>query len=156
MSTTSGPETQEQYANDSSTAARHRLRPGQDGYLTPTIEDFDHPANARNRKTQGPGPLSTQKNAAEYTSAHEKRESLQQHQTNQSSQHNSSIGKLGWKRRIKHITWAYFTLTMATGGMNLRMPLPPDGCHHSYPANASPQVSQMLSPPYHRNTGSQV
>jgi hypothetical protein len=25
--------------------------------------------------------------------------------------------KLSWKRRIRHITWAYFTLTMATGGI---------------------------------------
>ncbi|KAJ5598902.1 C4-dicarboxylate/malic acid transporter [Penicillium lagena] len=25
--------------------------------------------------------------------------------------------KLSWKMRIRHITWAYFTLTMATGGL---------------------------------------
>jgi hypothetical protein len=26
-------------------------------------------------------------------------------------------GELSWKKRIRHITWAYFTLTMATGGL---------------------------------------
>lgn len=29
----------------------------------------------------------------------------------------ASAKKLSWKKRIRHITWAYFTLTMATGGM---------------------------------------
>ncbi|KAJ5806856.1 hypothetical protein N7474_010448 [Penicillium riverlandense] len=30
---------------------------------------------------------------------------------------NENSSKLSWKRRIRHVTWAYFTLTMATGGL---------------------------------------
>lgn len=29
----------------------------------------------------------------------------------------SSASSLSWKQRIRHVTWAYFTLTMATGGL---------------------------------------
>jgi hypothetical protein len=25
--------------------------------------------------------------------------------------------RLSWRKRIRHVTWAYFTLTMATGGL---------------------------------------
>jgi hypothetical protein len=29
----------------------------------------------------------------------------------------ASASSLSWKKRIRHVTWAYFTLTMATGGL---------------------------------------
>ena len=36
---------------------------------------------------------------------------------NHRPEHDATTRKLSWKKRIRHITWAYFTLTMATGGM---------------------------------------
>lgn len=117
--------------------ARHLRNPGDEGYRTPTIEDAerelsihscDATANAlfkppsrkardvhtsalealhdpayrgsRNAAvndsdvTADPGPAGSQRRGSDSTAV-----------------------DLSWKKRLRHFTWAYFTLTMATGGV---------------------------------------
>lgn len=89
------------------------VMPGQDGYLTPMIGDYPRQAHKR-RPDRRPG-LSRHNSSirtpiAEYFSAHTPNLS------------NISLGrglldKLEWRERIRHYTWTFFTMTMATGGV---------------------------------------
>ncbi|KAI9933406.1 hypothetical protein MW887_007879 [Aspergillus wentii] len=114
---------------------RHMRSPGDDGYRTPTIEDaeldlsisqddnpFFHSARMNVRKAhtsaleslhapqlrlpEGPGD----KDEADGLTSIDQT-SLSRKETD------SSAVNLSWKKRIRHFTWAYFTLTMATGGI---------------------------------------
>ena len=108
--------------------ARHMRSPGDDGYRTPTIEDTENdlteqasgatlfqPRGSRIRQAH------TSALQALHISSYRKSEgdgvqggddlALPQ------SAAEASATALGWKKRIRHITWAFFTLTMATGGI---------------------------------------
>ena len=93
---------------------RHMVPPGQDGYRTPTIEDY---------AVQNGGP--TTPNGARTPSGTTTPNSLQQrlphgrHFLNLSSSSlaHSILDKLQWRERIRHYTWTYYTMTMATGGI---------------------------------------
>jgi hypothetical protein len=37
--------------------------------------------------------------------------------TNMTTNKECSTSVSSWKKRVRHVTWAYFTLTMATGGL---------------------------------------
>jgi hypothetical protein len=109
---------------------RHMRSPGDDGYRTPTIEDADRTILVLG-VTDSPRTVARdvhataleetlQKISSRATDPRSKRESrvwepngrrLNRTFTDASADH------LSWKKRIRHITWAYFTLTMATGGL---------------------------------------
>lgn len=97
------------------------LRLGEDGWRTPTIEDAHHPAN-----------LGSETNAWElhlyrhFDGLNHRRRSIQhlwnvreemEEPPDSSNSDNSSSKRLPWSQRLKHVTWAWFTLTMATGGI---------------------------------------
>lgn len=112
---------------------RHLRQPGDEGYRTPTIEDTEHfcqdgghlfPAESvrdahatalvavADRKAQRTSSKSTEDDLAGRIKGvdgigQSKKEKSEYHQDR----------KLSWKQRIRHMTWAYFTLTMATGGI---------------------------------------
>lgn len=120
---------------------RHLRSPGDDGYRTPTIEDterdFTVPENAL---CQCPSSAGTDVRDA-HTSALEnvhrasyrKPDGDMDGATLPHSESGYSAKKLTWKKRIRHFTWAFFTLTMATGGIanviynsTLNLPTRPD------------------------------
>ena len=95
---------------------KHMLSPGQDGYRTPTIEDYE-------MHSCGPLPLfrdlgSPNNNLhfqmPQLSLGHANHHSL--NLSNGSLAHNI-LEKLQWRERIRHYTWTFFTMTMATGGI---------------------------------------
>ncbi|KAJ5806982.1 hypothetical protein N7474_010574 [Penicillium riverlandense] len=112
---------------------RHKRNPGDDGYRTPTIEDAeralylvdpeDSPGsrvrdvhttaleaallNVPSRPTDGTNRLCKELHGGPAYDG----ETLSRRRTD------ASATSLSWKKRIRHVTWAYFTLTMATGGL---------------------------------------
>ncbi len=98
---------------------RHLRSPGDDGYRTPTIEDSElNLPVLRGSDSRGSQARGVQSTAIEQ---------LHRRATDcgNRSGHNSiqrtptgySAKTLSWKKRIRHVTWAYFTSTMATGGL---------------------------------------
>lgn len=109
--------------------------PGDDGYRTPTIEDAEQnltshgetdayflPARrkARDVHTSALEALHnpayrisdgvTVRNAANGDDGHDLANTCRRYSE-------PPPVNLSWKKRIRHFTWAYFTLTMATGGI---------------------------------------
>ncbi|KAI4113984.1 MAG: hypothetical protein LQ345_005146 [Seirophora villosa] len=82
----------------------HMMQPGRDGYRTPTIHDYEHVEPESGEKTNPPdgGCTPTPQSAAS--------------QARQSDK-NISWERLQWNERLKHYTWSFFTMTMATGGI---------------------------------------
>ncbi|KAL4888552.1 C4-dicarboxylate/malic acid transporter [Aspergillus ambiguus] len=105
---------------------RHMLSPGDDGYRTPTIEDTQRDLSLHSDSLYT--PPSTGANAGQaHTSALENvhRTFSRKPQGDEAgldhvtlpSESSYTPSNLSWKKRIRHITWAFFTLTMATGGI---------------------------------------
>jgi hypothetical protein len=108
---------------------RHLRNPGDDGYRTPTIEDAEHAE--RNLTSSGGFPFPVQ-HARSLTTA-DTDSTNPRFRLTVSDSHGEKFRaagpghldlsganwpmKLSWKQRIRHMTWAYFTLTMATGGI---------------------------------------
>jgi hypothetical protein len=103
----------------------HLRKPGEDGYRTPMIEDPEHPAHhgidtSAFTSTDCDGsdhPMhsGSQIQCAYHHFGHNPHYCHRRH-------HSEGLPfepptKLNWKQRIKHVTWAYFTVTMATGGI---------------------------------------
>ena len=105
-------------------------RPGNDGYRTPTIEDPEHPAHtARNSWHQtsflraaprtfhssqyGLGVSSSRTSAVQEANL----QVLDEQSDESGYNPDPKPMVLSWSKRMKHVTWAYFTLTMATGGI---------------------------------------
>ena len=88
--------------------------PGQDGYRTPTIEDYELHRLAHQQHNGG---LSN--NSSHFRLPHPSPGFLSRPQLNLSSSNfgHSILEKLQWKERIRHFTWTFFTMTMATGGI---------------------------------------
>jgi hypothetical protein len=123
---------------------RHLRRPGDDGYLTPMIEDTERQLELSSyfpedlshlhlHRSLGEAHASTLERVnslvlrpnrsrcsangdciSHYCADHAERLPPTKEEDREDEQ---SSGKLGFKQRIRHMTWAYFTLTMATGGI---------------------------------------
>ena len=83
------------------------LSPGQDGYRTPTIEDYEqhlhrrghHGAFSQMHLRSPGGILSLSSETKSHLSL------------------TRGLEIIGWKERLRHFTWSFFTMTMATGGI---------------------------------------
>ena len=92
----------------------HMVAPGQDGYRTPTAEDYP----VQNGGFTTPNSARTPDGATTPSSLHH-RLPHGRHHLNQSSSSlaHSILDKLHWRERIRHYTWTFYTITMATGGI---------------------------------------
>lgn len=109
---------------------RHMRSPGDDGYRTPTIEDAqrtlaelagDSPGSEVREVHTTALEAALQRASSRVTDVTANKEdnhcrdqdgfSLNRRNTD------TPPSRLSWRKRIRHITWAYFTLTMATGGL---------------------------------------
>lgn len=113
---------------------RHMRSPGADGYRTPTIEDAERTLSLlgvvdANSPNQAHAVHSTAlesalqrlpSRATDRVVLKEKKEESNclDHDDNlYRTTTDASASVLSWKKRIRHVTWAYFTSTMATGGL---------------------------------------
>jgi hypothetical protein len=101
-------------------------RPKQDGYRTPTIEDPDHPAHASRRRRRSLSTTSQFFHGLQHGNDVSRPSTPATHIAKQrildgSDDFGYSLDQkpmaLSWRKRMKHVTWAYFTITMATGGI---------------------------------------
>lgn len=95
---------------------RRSLRPGEDGWRTPTIEDAHHPANQRHGANRYESQF-----ARQFDGIHHRRRSLQLHSVQEDTIEEAAPEpdpqRLPMRERVKHVTWAWFTMSMATGGI---------------------------------------
>lgn len=111
---------------------RHMRTPGEDGYRTPTIEDAQQMNSILGHVESQSAARDTHTTALEETVqrslSRTTGNSMKQERDHCADPYNGnapfnrgvdefSASKLSWKIRIRHVTWAYFTLTMATGGL---------------------------------------
>ncbi|WEW59399.1 hypothetical protein PRK78_004870 [Emydomyces testavorans] len=122
-----------------SKAPRHLRRPGDDGYRTPTIEDVENDTVATAPEFP-PETFNDELSPVSTVISRYRRSYVSQTNGVQINGNGNSKGptvpsdnnlvtgspltlvesfpsKLPWKERMRHFTWAYFTLTMATGGL---------------------------------------
>lgn len=105
---------------------RHLRHPVADGYRTPTVEDTEKilskTLSVNDREGVSLQPTGSRVREA-HSSALESTHPPVCRTYNEAGKTPSGYipeptgGKLDWKRRIRHFTWAFFTLTMATGGI---------------------------------------
>ncbi|CAG7958800.1 unnamed protein product [Penicillium olsonii] len=112
---------------------RHMRAPGEDGYRTPTIEDAERALSILGADGISPTQVREAHSSALEAALHRAStrgtvasEKPKKGNDNSCQEHNglglfglkrTVSGKMSWKKRIRHVTWAYFTLTMATGGI---------------------------------------
>jgi hypothetical protein len=111
----------------SSQVLQEESRPRNDGYRTPTIEDPEHPAHSTRNSWHQTGSLRTapqtihsSQHGLGVSSSRTPEANLQvldEHSDESGFNPDPKPMVLSWSKRMKHVTWAYFTLTMATGGI---------------------------------------
>ncbi len=96
---------------------KHMMPPGQDGYRTLTVEDYErHAANGVQREHNQSSKSNYDPPARQFTL--NLGPSGKYHPNWSSVNISYMIGeKLQWKERIRHFTWTFFRITMATGGI---------------------------------------
>ena len=82
--------------------------PRQEGYRTPTIEDYDEHEKRRNQLENDLSQSQLQMPGGVLSLFSETRDHLNL---------TKSLEKMVWKERLRHFTWTFFTMTMATGGI---------------------------------------
>lgn len=97
----------------------HMVPPGQDGYRTPTVEDYQrHVREAHQQQQQQqlrprrPGVVSSARNSRARIPTARMFSNLSSGSLGQ-----GILEGLEWRERIRHFTWTFFTMTMATGGI---------------------------------------
>ncbi|KAL9126831.1 MAG: hypothetical protein Q9217_004182 [Psora testacea] len=93
----------------------HMIPPGQEGYRTPMIEDLEAVNGQASEKSRG----ELSKNSL-HTRLPRSPNAVFGHHSASASE--ASLGerlldRLQWRERIRHYTWTFFTMTMATGGI---------------------------------------
>ena len=88
----------------------HMVPPGQDGYRTPTVEDYQRHVRESQLPPRGPG-LSNRSSRLRVPTA-----GMFSNLSGVSLSQNI-LERLEWRERIRHYTWTFFTMTMATGGI---------------------------------------
>lgn len=100
--------------------------PGTDGWRTPVIEDDHHPLNMwRSQQSSGTAfESSSGPSQEEMTKPQRPRHKDAGHPMSsrdlhlRPTQHSAHPNEhLPWKERLKHTSWAWFTMSMATGGI---------------------------------------
>lgn len=88
----------------------HMVPPGQDGYRTPTVEDYQQHVREAQLRPRRPG-LSNRGSRIRIPTAG------MLSNLSSVSIGQSILEQLEWRERIRHYTWTFFTMTMATGGI---------------------------------------
>lgn len=102
--------TRSQRTNDEGLDPGATTMPFRDGWRTPAIEDPEHQANRSRRVDYG--------FANEHTPRQRSGPSDDDEVLTKAEDHDEERPKhLSWPQRMQHVTWAYFTITMATGGI---------------------------------------
>lgn len=111
---------------------RHMRIPGEDGYRTPTIEDAERALSVLGAVEESPAGGVREAHSSALDAALQRASSRATVKTKPDDEaaalreynglglfglKHTVSGELSWKKRIRHVTWAYFTLTMATGGL---------------------------------------
>jgi len=109
---------------------RHMRSPGDDGYRTPTIEDAERTLSELASDSPGSGARDVHTSALESVlqrassrltdaTANKEYNPCGDRDGYSSTRRSTDTlpSRLSWRKRIRHVTWAYFTLTMATGGL---------------------------------------
>lgn len=122
---------------------RHMRSPGDDGYRTPTIEDAErtlpilggpeietraqvHSTALQRFSSRATDRIPREREREKEKETGKRESNCLDHNHNHNNNNlydlhrsttESSASTLSWKKRIRHVTWAYFTSTMATGGL---------------------------------------
>lgn len=103
---------------DGNSLPKHMIPFGQDGYRTPTVEDYEKHEEQFDPSGASNGALSN--NSSRYRLPHSPNGILGHNSANASiasSLAERLFEKLEWRERLRHYTWTFFTMTMATGGI---------------------------------------
>lgn len=104
-------------------------RPGNEGWRTPMIEDDDHPLNMwRSQHSSGTAFESSSQSHSQEEIVNQQTATPQpqgapvssrdlRHKLTHHTQHSTHPEHLPWKERLRHTSWAWFTMSMATGGL---------------------------------------
>ncbi|KAF6221925.1 hypothetical protein HO133_001893 [Letharia lupina] len=99
----------------------HMLSPGQNGYRAPTVEDY-HVQNGGSttpNSARTPNGVAPPNDHSTPNSLHHRLPHIRdQVNLSTTSLARSILDELHWGERIRHYTWTFFTMTMATGGIS--------------------------------------
>lgn len=135
--------------------------PGQDGWRSPTIEDAHHPRNLEMHRSHTSQLSEKSRAPPEVDGVHHRRTearpsastrrtssaTFDQHGDNHASAE-EPVQHLSIRQRIKHVTWAWFTIVMATGGVasTLRAGRPARPSRPQFSQQQFPSASLVYGP----------
>ena len=96
---------------------KHMIPLGQEGYRTPTVEDYEYHATNCAPEGNDPNSKSNCDPHAPLPNAHSGVSSRPRHNLSSLNVGYLIGEKLQWRERIRHFTWTFFAMTMATGGI---------------------------------------
>lgn len=106
--------TQEDRSSSTNPLSKSLTPPDQDVYRTPTIEDyFLHARQSKDAHHRGRRPHNSSNIQLPLSAL------LGAQEVNPSNDTTKTPlpGTLGWRDRLRHFTWTFFSMTMATGGI---------------------------------------